>query len=95
VGEADSEVGGHRQTLRGDGMIVEFIGGPLDGETAELPDNVRYWRIPISDVHIMEPWEETDVDQYLASIRHALRCGVYSPKGDRPRDFIWRGEEER
>lgn len=29
-------------------MIVRFFGGPWDGETRELPDNTRIWRVPVT-----------------------------------------------
>lgn len=71
-------------------MRVEFIGGPLDGDTADLDDTTRYYRIPLA--RPIEVWPGPDeVTVLLGLLDSIFRYGEYSPRGN-PREFIWRGE---
>ena len=45
--------------MAGTAMIVEFIGGPRDGETMEVPDGVRCLRLAQS-VPLRAVWSEDD-----------------------------------
>jgi len=70
-------------------MRVEFIGGPLDGDIAELPDGMRYYRVPMASPPCS--WMFGDDADYLTAALDFLRFGEYSPNGN-PREFLWRGQ---
>src|SRR4051812_15144392 len=69
-------------------MKVEFVGGPLDGETAELPDAMREFRVPVRAMAAM--WGDDGSVEFASSALDALRYGVYSPVG-KPTVFHWQG----
>ncbi len=71
---------------------VEFIGGPLDGETKEL-DRTKYeWRIPLANP------SASFIEHFVGELQESawkptdLRSGTYRRDGRNPRHMVWLGE---
>lgn len=65
-------------------MIVEFLGGPLDGELRNVPDDCWLWRVPMLSGAAYRGFPPS------ASPR--IREGVYRRWSATPRYMEWEGE---
>lgn len=69
-------------------MVVEFAGGPLDGERMELPVTMREYRVPVRSMP--EMWMDDGSPEFVASMMDAMQYAVYAPTGA-PFVFHWQG----
>lgn len=68
-------------------MVVEFIGGPKDGDTLEMDSCIRYHRVPAPPL-LATSW--TPTSECDAAIHAVFSYGTYAAKG-KPTEFYWQG----